>query len=93
MIPEPATVVDALALGVTAAGLVSAAVPLAATRRPMLALKVLLDFLLAAGLLRLTGHPGWPVLAGAAAIVLLRRLVGFGLGAGARARARDPSRH
>jgi hypothetical protein len=84
--------VGPVALAVTAAGLLAAAVTLATTRRPLLALKVLLDFLLAAGLLRLTGHPDWPALAGAAAVVALRRLVGFGLRAGAPARAEDPAR-
>ena len=79
-----ASVAGPAALVVTAAGLVAAAVALAATRRPLVALGVLLDFLLAAGLLRLIGRPGWPVLATAAAIVALRRLIGFGLRAGRR---------
>ena len=70
------------ALAVTVGGPVAAAVVLASRRAPFLALKVLLDFLLAAGLLRLTGRPGWPVLAGAAAVVVLRRLVGFCLRCG-----------
>jgi len=83
-------VLGPVALAITAAGLVAPAVTLAATRRPLLAVTVLLDFVLAAGLLRLTGHPGWPALAGAAAVVVLRRLVGFGLRAGSPARARDP---
>ena len=64
---------------------------LSATRRPRLALKVLLDFLLAAGLLRLTGQPGWAALVTAAAVVAVRRLVGIGLRAGAPAWARDPA--
>lgn len=37
------------------------------------------DLLVAAGLLRLVGEPGWQTLATAAAIVLLRRLIGSGL--------------
>ncbi len=72
------------ALAVTALGLVAAAVVLAATRHPLSALTVLLDFLLAAGLLRLSGDPGWPALGTAAAVVLLRRLLGAGLRAGRR---------
>jgi hypothetical protein len=44
--------------------------------------QVLLDFLLAAGLLRLTGSPGWAALGAAAAVVALRRLLGLGLRAG-----------
>jgi hypothetical protein len=71
-----------VALVVTAGGLVAGAVVLAATRRGVLALQVLLDFLLAAGLLRLTGHPGWAALGAAAGVVVLRRLVGFGFRAG-----------
>ncbi len=78
------------ALAVTALGLVAAAVVLAATRHPLSALTVLLDFLLAAGLLRLTGQPGWPALATAAAVVAVRRLVGIGLRAGRRPAAALP---
>jgi hypothetical protein len=87
VIPEPAPLLDAAALAVTGAGLVAAAVVLVATRRPLPALTVLLDLLLAAGLLRLTGSPGWPALLTAASVVLLRRLVGSGLRAGAPAAA------
>lgn len=78
----PGPVVDGAALAVTTAGLVAAAVVLLATGRPLVALQVLLDFLLAAGLLRLTGQPGWGALASAAAVVAVRRLVGVGLRAG-----------
>ena len=73
-----ATVVTALALG-------AGTVTLAATRRPALALAVFLDLLLAAGLLRLAAEPTWTSLGTAAAIVLLRRLIGAGLRAGGRA--------
>ncbi len=83
-------VVDGVALVVTAAGLVAAVLVLVATRRPRFALSVLLDFLLAAGLLRLTGRPDWGALASTAAVVAVRRLVGVGLRAG-RASA-DPLR-
>ncbi|HYO37992.1 MAG TPA: hypothetical protein VER97_18085 [Geodermatophilus sp.] len=74
----PATVVTALALG-------AGAVALAATRRPALALGVFLEMLLAAGLLRLAAEPTSTSLGTAAAIVLLRRLVGAGLRTGGRA--------
>ncbi|MEH0974823.1 hypothetical protein V6U77_27180 [Micromonospora sp. CPCC 205546] len=47
------------------------------------AVRVLLDLLTAAGLLRLAGHQDWTDLAGAAAIVLLRRLLWAALTAGA----------
>ena len=43
-----------------------------------------LDLLLAAGLLRLAAEPTWTSLGTAAAIVLLRRLIGAGLRAGGR---------
>jgi Protein of unknown function (DUF1622) len=75
----PGPVADGLALAVSAAGLLAAGVVLAAGRRPLPAVAVLLDFLLAAGLLRLTGSPGWPEIATAAAVVALRRLLGAGL--------------
>ncbi|PJE98052.1 hypothetical protein CUT44_02080 [Streptomyces carminius] len=67
------------ALAVTAFGLVSAAVVLVAARRLMPALAVLLDFLIAAGLLRLAGDPAWDTVAAAAAVVAVRKLVTAGL--------------
>ena len=77
---------------VTGAALVSAAIALAATRRPAPALGVLLDLLVAAGLLRLVGDPGWTALASAAVIIALRHLVGSGLRqAAASWRAGPPS--
>jgi hypothetical protein len=75
---------SALALLVTAAALVAGLVALVATRRPAAALPVTLDLLTAAGLLRLVGEPGWPALATAAAILVLRRLIGLGLRTGGR---------
>jgi hypothetical protein len=73
-----------LALGVSALAVVAAVVALVATRRPALALGVLLDLLLAAGLLRLAAEPTWSSIATAAAVVALRRLIGVGLRAGGR---------
>jgi hypothetical protein len=70
------------AVVVAAAALVAGAVALATTRRPRVALPVLLDLLLAAGLLRLTGDPDWPALATAASIVAVRQLLRIGLRAG-----------
>ncbi|MDG9702858.1 hypothetical protein [Streptomyces sp. DH37] len=67
------------ALVTTAFGLVAGAVVLAAARRPMPALAVLLDFLTAAGLLRLAGEPSWDTIAAAAAVIAVRRLVATGL--------------
>jgi hypothetical protein len=72
------------ALGAGLAALVAGALVLVRTRRPAAALPVLLDLLLAAGLLRLAGDPDWRAIATAAAIVFLRRLIGIGLRAGAR---------
>ncbi|WP_448616856.1 hypothetical protein [Modestobacter sp. URMC 112] len=69
---------------VTAAALAAGLLTLAVTRRPPLALSVFLDLLVAAGLLRLAGDPGWPAIATAAALVALRRLIGFGLRVGGR---------
>ncbi|WP_448641833.1 hypothetical protein [Geodermatophilus sp. URMC 63] len=74
-----------LALVVSGLALVAGAVALVATRRPALALGVLLDLLLAAGLLRLAAEPTWTSLATAAAVVALRRLIGAGLRTGGRA--------
>ena len=74
----------ALALVATAAALLAGLVALVATRRPAAALPVFLDLLTAAGLLRLVGGPGWPALATAAAILVLRRLIGLELRAGGR---------
>jgi hypothetical protein len=74
-----------LAQGVGALALVAGVVALVATRRPALALGVFLDLLLAAGLLRLAAEPTWTSVGTAAAVVLLRRLIGAGLRAGGRA--------
>lgn len=74
-----------LAGGIAAAALLAGAIALASTRRPAVALPVLLDLLLAAGLVRLAGDPGWAALLTAAAVVALRRLIGAGLRAGGRA--------
>ena len=78
------TVAGTLALLVTAAALIAGLVALVSTRSPAAALPVFLDLLVAAGLLRLVGQPSWQALATAAAIILLRRLIGFGLRTGGR---------
>lgn len=67
------------ALACTLLGLVSSAAVLAATREGRLAVQVLLEFLLAAGLLRLADDPGWRETAAAAAVVLVRKLLALGL--------------
>jgi len=71
---------QAIGAGALLAGLVT----LAGTRRPALALSVFLDLLVASGLLRLAGSPSWQTIATAASVILLRRLIGFGLRAGGR---------
>ncbi|SFF03182.1 DUF1622 domain-containing protein [Blastococcus tunisiensis] len=73
------------ALGTGLAAVVAGALALVVTRRPLPALAVLLDLLLAAGLLRLAGDPDWQGIVTAAAIVALRHLIGVGLRAGGRA--------
>ena len=65
--------VAALAIGAAAA--VAALLTLAVTRRPALAMGVLLDLLLAAGLLRLTGAPGWGSITAVAGLVGLRQVL------------------
>ncbi|MBE1485453.1 hypothetical protein [Plantactinospora soyae] len=62
------TLVTALALG-------SAAVVLLTTGSWRVAIRVLLDLLTAAGLIRLAAAQGWIDLASAAVIVLLRQVV------------------
>ena len=63
------------ALVCTVLGLVSAAAVLARTRSLGQALPVLLEFLMAAGLIRLTSAAPWRAIATAAVIVVLRKLV------------------
>ncbi|MFJ8665475.1 hypothetical protein [Streptomyces sp. NPDC093600] len=64
---------------ITAAGLVSAAAAYRLTRTARQALAVLLDFLTAAGLIRLAGEPSWNSILLAASIIALRKLLGAGL--------------
>ncbi|SNR61391.1 DUF1622 domain-containing protein [Blastococcus mobilis] len=74
-----------LAVCIGTAALIAGALALAVTHRPSLALSVFLDLLLAAGLLRLVGDPGWQAIVTVASIVVLRRLIGVGLRVGGRA--------
>lgn len=73
------TVLQTGALVCTVLGLLSALGVLTASRDPGLSLKVLLEFLLAAGLLRLSDDPSPRSLATAAVLVAVRRLVQLGL--------------
>ena len=65
----------AAALLVAAAGLLLGALTLVTTRHLRPALGILLDLLLAAGLLRLAFLGTWRAIAGAATVVLVRKLV------------------
>jgi hypothetical protein len=67
------------------AGIVVAFGVLLTTRRLAAALPVLLDLLLAAGLIRLSATLTWRGIASAALIVVIRKLVVLGVGAGRRA--------
>ncbi len=77
-------VADSLAVAVTGGGLLVAALVLARTRKPVLALGVLLDLFTAAGLIRLTGPPDLQRTATAALVILIRHLAVFGLTTGRR---------
>lgn len=69
------TVLTDLSWFVAGAAIVLAGATLVILRRPRLALHVLLDLLLAAGLLRLSGDATWGAIAVAAALVVLRRTI------------------
>nr|WP_237522670.1 DUF1622 domain-containing protein [Streptomyces sp. SID1328] len=60
-------------------GLVAAAAAWRLTHSVRAALAVLLDFLTAAGLLRLAGEPSWDSIILAAAVIALRKLLGASL--------------
>ncbi|MEV4662910.1 hypothetical protein AB0J85_13260 [Micromonospora echinofusca] len=72
-----------LVTAVTAAAALAGLAVLVGTGSWRSAMRVLLDLLTAAGLLRLASGQDWPDLAAAAAIVLLRRLLWAALTAGA----------
>ncbi|MET8120119.1 hypothetical protein [Micromonospora sp. NPDC005291] len=72
---------EALVTAVTALALVTGVVIVLSSGALRIAVRVLLDLLTAAGLLRLVGDPGWNGLAGAAAIITLRQLLGAALSA------------
>ncbi|MGC4839476.1 hypothetical protein ACLQ3D_33720 [Micromonospora vinacea] len=64
---------------VTALALVTGVIITLSTGALRGGVRVLLDLLTAAGLLRLAGDPGWNGLAGAVAIIALRQLLGAAL--------------
>ncbi|MFG2048865.1 hypothetical protein ACGFIW_15735 [Micromonospora sp. NPDC048935] len=69
----------ALVTAVTALALVAGVIATLGTGGLRSGVRVLLDLLTAAGLLRLVGEPGWNGLAGAVAIIALRQLLGAAL--------------
>ncbi|MBT2439704.1 DUF1622 domain-containing protein [Streptomyces sp. ISL-36] len=71
---------ETAAVLITAAGLVSAMASYRLTHTVRPALAVLLDFLTAAGLIRLAGEPSWDSIVLAASVIALRKLLGTGLG-------------
>lgn len=74
-----AAVLQPAALACTVLGLLAATAVLLRTRQVQLSLGVLLDFLLAAGLLRLSHDASGQAVATAAMTVLIRKLATFGL--------------
>ena len=70
---------DAAAAALVAAGFVSGFVVAWFTRTPLEGVKTLLDFLLAAGLLRLGHADSWTSLALAALTIVIRQIAGAGL--------------
>ncbi|MCG5471315.1 hypothetical protein LADH09A_005303 [Micromonospora sp. LAH09] len=70
-----------LLTAVTALALVVGVVTVLSTGALRTGVRLLLDLLTAAGLLRLAGDPGWNGLAGAVAIIALRQLLGAALSA------------
>ena len=70
---------DGVALGLIVMGLVSSAVVAAAGSEPRLGLRVLLDFLLAAGLIRLPGPQSWSSLGAVVALIVVRQIATRGL--------------
>ena len=85
-----AVVAGLVTLVVVAALLVSGLV-LLVTRKVPAALPVLLDLLLAAGLLRLSATASWQAIGSAGAIVVVRKLATLGIAAARRARAEPAS--
>ena len=85
------TLVAGLVPLVIAAALLLSALALLATRRIGTALPILLDLLLAAGLLRLSATASWQAIGSAAAIVVVRKAATLGITAARRARAEPAS--
>ncbi|GIF73963.1 hypothetical protein [Asanoa siamensis] len=83
-------ITEAASAVVVAMGIVVGAATLAATRRPMAALAVLLDFLAAAGLLHLAADPTYLRALSAAIVLGIRHLITWSLQTGSRAAMMPP---
>ena len=81
------TLVQQAALVLTAVGLLLGGATSVATRQPLAGLPLLLEFLLAAGLLRLAVLNTWAAIATVAAIVVVRKVSTLGIRVAVRARA------
>lgn len=77
---------DQVALGVIVVGLLSGVIVASAGRAPVLGVQVVLDFLLAAGLIRLTGPQAWSTLGAVAAVIVVRQIAARGLHAASATR-------
>ncbi|MGD9620394.1 MAG: hypothetical protein AB7G47_07635 [Mycolicibacterium sp.] len=64
---------------VALAGILVGIATLAVFRQPLLALRVVMDLLVAAGLLRLSVEISWTAIAGTALLIAVRRLLTRGL--------------
>jgi uncharacterized membrane protein len=77
-----AGLIDLDSMAVVLLGIIAATATLGSTRRLARALPVLLDLLTAAGLLHLTTAPSYQRAATAAAILVIRHLLSWGLAEG-----------
>lgn len=71
--------IEAAALLVTAVGVVTFLAAYATTRSIRSALPMLLDFFMAAGLIRLAGDPSWSSILLTVAIIAVRKVAAFGV--------------
>ena len=83
---------DSLAAVVALAGMLAAGLALIATHSPLQAITTLLDFFVAAALLRLAGEQSWPGLGQTASIMVLRHIIHAGLRQAERGRQDTPKR-
>ncbi|SCK37636.1 hypothetical protein [Streptomyces sp. WMMB 322] len=79
--------IEAAALLVTAAGVVTFLAAYVTTRAIRTALPVLLDFFMSAGLIRLAGDLSWDAILLTVAIIAVRKVAAFGVAESGEARA------